>query len=934
MGNPNAHNLSALTYGPVWLRALGSRNVYTATTVDQMPKHISAGLMFGAALSIPVPDVDRTDHLMILGANPLVSNGSLLTAPDMRGRLRRIRERGGKVVVIDPRRTRTAEAADEHHFIRPGGDAHLLMGMVHTLFAEGLVDTGAAGPHINGVEEVERAAREHPPEAVAEACGIDAEEIRRLARELAAADSAAVYGRIGTCTQEFGALASWLVDVLNALTGNLDREGGAMFTRAAAGQRNSSGQPGSGRGFAFGRWKSRVRGLSEALGELPVSCLAEEIDTPGEGQVRALITAAGNPLVSTPNAARLERAVEGLDFMLSLDIYVNETTRHADVILPGPGPLEKPHYDLALYQLAARNVANFSPAVLPPNGVPQEWETLARLAGIVSGQGPKADVDGVDEMVIGALVAREVGEEHSRIAGRDQAEILAELEPRRGPERILDLLLRTGPYGDAFGDDPDGLTLARLEESPHGIDLGPLTPRLPEVLRTASGKVELAPAELVADVPRLAEARERRDGDLVLVGRRQLRSNNSWMHNLSPLVKGKDRCTAHVHPSDAERLGLADGGHGAPALQRGRDRGARGGHRRGDARRGERAPRLGPRRARHAHERRGRPRRREQQRAGGRDRGGPAVGQRRAQRDSDRGVGGGLRGPPGSSVAGRRSSDLERPEHRCAAVVAGHVGGVGHARDRHVRSAVGALRAQLEAVQAVHAAVAAGQVRAPQPGLAARRALGPEVDLRLVRHCRSPRSGARAGRRRAGIGLAACRLNVDAAPAPPRAVPSSSRPPAARSSPCDTSGSGATARGAHAQPLVGRQLHIGADVRRQGAHQPGQVHGGQRGVQPAVLGGHLLRVDRARRRAAGFGSGIASSASTSSSPARAARRAARVAVVVLGEDRLRAGQVHRPRVQLRHRPHDRHARSRGRRPGSRARSGPRRASGAAATGAR
>ena len=560
VGNPNAHNLSALTYGPVWLRALGSRNVYTATTVDQMPKHISAGLMFGSALSIPVPDVDRTDHLMILGANPLVSNGSLLTAPDMRGRLRRIRERGGKVVVIDPRRTRTAEAADEHHFIRPGGDAHLLMGMVHTLFAEGLAEPGDLRPHLNGLEEVERVAREHPPESVADACGIEAGQIRRLARELAAADSAAVYGRIGTCTQEFGALASWLVDVLNAITGNLDREGGAMFTRAAAGQRNSSGRPGTGRGFAFGRWSSRVRGLPEALGELPVSCLAEEIETPGEGQVRALITAAGNPLVSTPNAGRLERAVEGLDFMLSLDIYVNETTRHADVILPGPGPLEKPHYDLALYQLAARNVANFSPAVLPPNGVPQEWETLARLAGIVSGQGPKADVSGVDDMVIGALIAREVGEEHSRIAGREPAQILAELEPRRGPERILDLMLRTGPYGDAFGDDPDGLTLARLEESPHGIDLGPLTPRLPEVLRTPSGQVELAPAELVADVPRLAEARGRRDGDLVLVGRRQLRSNNSWMHNLGPLVKGKDRCTAHVHPADAERLGLADGG--------------------------------------------------------------------------------------------------------------------------------------------------------------------------------------------------------------------------------------------------------------------------------------------------------------------------------------------------------------------------------------
>ena len=560
VGNPNAHNLSALTYGPVWIRALGSRSVFTATTVDQMPKHVSAGLMFGAPLSIPIPDVDRTDHLLILGANPLVSNGSLLTAPDMRGRLRAIRDRGGKVVVVDPRRTRTAEAADEHHFIRPGGDAHLLFGIVHTLFDEGLVDLGPLAGHVIGVEEIEELALSFAPEGVTGACGIDADEIRRMARELAGADTAAVYGRIGTCTQEFGALASWLVDVVNALTGNLDREGGAMFTKAAAGARNTAGEPGTGKGFAIGRWHSRVRGLPEALGELPVSCLAEEIDTPGESQIRALITAAGNPLVSTPNSERLEKAVGGLDFMLSMDIYVNETTRHADVILPAPGPLEKPHYDLALYQLAARNVANYSPAIFATNDVPEEWETLARLTGIVTGQGPDTDPDVLDDMVIATLVDRDLASSHSRIAGRDRDEILTELSGRRGPERILDFLLRSGPYGDGFGENPEGLTLFRLEESPHGVDLGPLQPRIPEILRTPSGKVELAPPELVADVSRLKDARGRSNGHMVLVGRRQLRSNNSWMHNLEPLVKGKDRCTAHVHPQDAERLGLSDGG--------------------------------------------------------------------------------------------------------------------------------------------------------------------------------------------------------------------------------------------------------------------------------------------------------------------------------------------------------------------------------------
>jgi anaerobic selenocysteine-containing dehydrogenase len=559
VGNPNAHNLAALLYGPAWMRALGTQNLYTASTVDQMPKQVSAGLMFGTMLSIPVPDVDRCEHLILLGANPLVSNGSLLTAPDMRGRLRRIRERGGKVVVIDPRRTRTADEAHEHHFIRPGTDALLLAALGCTLVEEGLDAPGRLGELCNGLDRVREVVRDFPPEAVAEACGIGAGEIRRMARELVAADRAAVYARIGTCTQEFGTLASWLVDVLNVLTGNLDREGGAMFTRAAAGQRNSSGAPGSGRGVRFGRWTSRVRGLPEVYGELPVACLAEEIETPGEGQVRALITVAGNPLVSTPNASRLQRAVEKLDFMLAIDIYVNETTRHADVILPGPEPLEKSHYDVALYQLAARNVANYSPPVLEGDG-PAEWEVLLRLAGVAAGQGPNADIDSLDRLVIETLVRREVALPGSPVEGRDPGELIDALEPRRGPERLLDFMLRTGPYGDGFDGDRDGLTLAVLERSPHGVDLGPLEPRLPDALRTLSGRIELAPEPIVEDVERLRAALRRPpNGGLVLIGRRQLRSNNSWMHNLPALVKGKERCTMHVNPDDAERLGLEDG---------------------------------------------------------------------------------------------------------------------------------------------------------------------------------------------------------------------------------------------------------------------------------------------------------------------------------------------------------------------------------------
>jgi anaerobic selenocysteine-containing dehydrogenase len=561
IGNPSAHSLSALVYGRVLLKALGSRNIFSASTVDQYPKQMASALMFGSGASVPVPDVDRTDYLLILGANPLASNGSLMTAPDIRGRLRAIRARGGRVVVVDPRRTRTAREADEHHFIRPGTDALLLMAMVHVLFAEDLVSLGRLAEHVEGVDEVRALAADFSPDAVEGACGIAAGDIRRLAVELAAAPAAAVYGRIGTTTQAFGTTASWLVDVLNVLTGNLDRPGGAMFATPAAGSPNTTGEPGRGRGGRFGRWTSRVRGLGEVFGELPVAVLAEEIETPGDGQVRALITLAGNPVVSTPNSGRLSAALEQLDFMVSVDLYRNETTRHADVILPAPSPLERSHYDLALYMFAVRDVANYSPPVVDPApGTPDEWEILLRLTGVVTGQGPDADVAAIDAFVAAEAVRRQTATPASPVEGRDPAELLADLAPRVGPERILDLQLRTGPYGDAFGARPGGLTLAALEAAPHGVDLGALKPRLPGVLRTASGRVELAPEPLAADVARLHDelARER-NGGIVLVGRRDLRSNNSWMHNLPLLVSGPARCTVHVNPADAARLGLIDG---------------------------------------------------------------------------------------------------------------------------------------------------------------------------------------------------------------------------------------------------------------------------------------------------------------------------------------------------------------------------------------
>lgn len=563
VGNPNVHNLAGLLYLPVLLHAGKTRSVFSASTVDQMPKQVSVGLMFGTMLSVPIPDLERSDYLLLLGANPLVSNGSLMTAPDMRGRIRRLRQRGGKVVVIDPYRTRTAQEADEHHFIRPGHDAHLLFAMVHTLFEEGLVAPGRLTGHINGLEQVREMAQHFSPERVASLCGIDAGTMRRLARELAAAPHAVVYGRIGTCTQEFGTLASWLVDVLNVLTGNLDREGGAMFPKAAAGARNAVGTPGKGKGVRIGRWKSRVRGLPEVFGELPVACLAEEIETPGEGQIKALITVAGNPVLSTPNSQRLQSALDTLEYMVSIDMYLNETTRHANVILPPPSDLARAHYDLAFYQLAAHNVAHYSPQVIErEEGELDEWEVFLHLAAILSGQGAACDVRLLDDLSMAGLVQRELATEGSPIAGRDFAEILAALQPRRGPERMLDFLLRVGPYGDGFDAQRTGLSLSELEAHLHGVDLGPLQPRIPEVLRTPSGKIELAPPLIVQDVERLQTSlkqTEQASTSMLLIGRRDLRSNNSWMHNLHVLTKGKDRCLLHMHPNDATRLALVDG---------------------------------------------------------------------------------------------------------------------------------------------------------------------------------------------------------------------------------------------------------------------------------------------------------------------------------------------------------------------------------------
>ncbi|MEV4108287.1 molybdopterin-dependent oxidoreductase [Nonomuraea sp. NPDC049695] len=540
LGNPNAHTMAGALYSAPLIKSLGTRNVYTASTADQMPKHVASGLMFGHPLAIAVPDLDRTDYLLMLGANPVESNGSVCTAPDFPGRLKALRRRGGRLVVVDPRRTRTAALADEHVFVRPGTDAYLLFGIVHVLFAE---DLGTPSHPTNGLDEVREAAKHFPPETVSRRTGVPAEVIVRLARELAGARTAAVYARIGTCTAEFGTLAQWLVDVLNVLTGNLDRPGGAMFPKPATefgGRR---------RPYTVGRWKSRVRGLPETNGELPVATLADEIETPGEGQVTFLVTVAGNPVLSAPHGDRLDAAFARLDFMVSVDPYLNETTRHANVILPPPRMLQSGHYDFALLGFAVRNYARYSPPLLPLDGQPSEAEILARLAMIASG------LEGdLDEFVIGETLRKATETPGSGVEGRDVAELRAELDGETGSERRLDLMLRLGPYGEWAGKGD--LSLRKLLDNPHGLDLGPLEPRLDEVLKTHSGLVELAPPQIVEDVERLRGRLDEEPPEIVLIGRRHLRSNNSWLHNVGPLVGGSNTCTLQINPADVARLGL------------------------------------------------------------------------------------------------------------------------------------------------------------------------------------------------------------------------------------------------------------------------------------------------------------------------------------------------------------------------------------------
>ena len=549
-GNPNGHNFGAQIYTQLFITLLDTQRFFSAGSVDQQPKNLSCELLYGSAWTFPIPDIDRADCFVCMGGNPLVSQGSLMSAPDAAARFRALQARGGKLVVIDPRRSETAAIADWHLFIRPGTDAFLLFALVRLLFEGGRVEPGRLGGRIDGLERLRELAAPFTPEAVSAITGVAPDDIRRLCELFCAADKPVLYGRIGLCTQEFGTLASWLVDVVNLLRGRLDAVGGAMFPRPATGQGEDSDSVGE---LLRGRWHTKVRGFPEYMSMLPATLMAEELAWDGEDRARALITVAGNPVLSVPNGDRLRAAMDGLDFVVALDVYINETTSRADVILPSTVQVEHSNYDFLFQSTSVRNFARYSPQALAPEpGARDQWQLLLEICGRMNGM----TVAQLDQLVFDGLAERigaglpEVG------AGRIKA--LAGEEP--GPERLLDMMLRAGPYGDRFGGG-EGLTLARVKAAAHGIDLGPLTPgRLPGILRTEGKRIRLLHPLLEEDLGRLhARLRAGPPSGLLLIGRRHIRDMNSWLHNLPHFVRGRNRCTLRMHPDDALARGLAEG---------------------------------------------------------------------------------------------------------------------------------------------------------------------------------------------------------------------------------------------------------------------------------------------------------------------------------------------------------------------------------------
>ena len=572
-GNPNVHHHGNLLFGLPFQEMLKTRNRFSATSNDQLP-HMRANLeMFGHQLLFPVPDIDHTDLFILVGSNPAASNGSLMSAPDMLGRMKNVRRRGGEVILIDPRRTETARAADQHVFIRPGTDAFLFLGMLHTLFDEGLIETGRLKANIDDIAQIQLIASDYSPEVVSPMTGISAEQIRELARKLANTPRAALFGRMGTSTQEFGTLATWLIYVLNIVTNHMDERGGLMFTKPAADVVELASLAGQ-KGHA-NRFQSNS-GLPEFGGELPACTMAEQIEMPGPDQIKAMIVIAGNPVISSPNGERLAKAFESLEFMVSIDCYLNETSRLADVILPPTSHLEQSHYDLVFNMFAVRNVAKYSPALFEkPRQARHDWEILLELTRRIGGFNFKSRAqteatyqvlkrmgpDGILDILL------RIGPYGTQIPGTTQigAFFIDAIQDLFGPNHLVRKLMDMGPYGAPNRSLSKGLCTSSLINYPHGVDLGSLQSALPDRLYTRNKRIKLAPASYIQDMSRLRKRAEQFDEflepeQLLMIGRRDVRSNNSWMHNSQRLVKGKQRCTALLHPDDAEARGIVEGG--------------------------------------------------------------------------------------------------------------------------------------------------------------------------------------------------------------------------------------------------------------------------------------------------------------------------------------------------------------------------------------
>lgn len=558
VGNAAAHNLNIITYFEDLAKALGTTNLFTAASLDQNPRQVMSGLLYGDEFALYVPDIDRSQLVWIMGANPAESNGSMMVAPGFLGRMQKMHERGGRSVVFDPRRTMTASRATEYVPITPSGDAAFLAGVAHTLLKLGPPKTTAL-LLVDDLATIEKWLSPFAPAAVADACGIDADTIIRLAKELRETEAAAVYGRIGTTTQLFSSLTCWLMDMVNIFAGNLDVIGGSMFPKPLLAQPNTIGPSGVGAGFTVGKWKSRVSGAPEVVGQIPMACMAEEMDTPGDGQIRALFCLAGNPITASPDTQRMAAAIDGLDLLVCLDIYQGETASKADVVLPSPPRLARANYDAYLYRFTVRNYGRYTQQYRPlETHERSDRETLLRLMAIAQGHGWDADIDALEEATLAATVEAMTQVPESAIEGRNPAEIMTALSALEPMERRMDFGLRIGPFGDGFGGR-EGISLQTLKDSPQGVDCGPLAPRLPEALRTKSGRIEAVHDIIGTELDRLTRWLGEARPPFTLIGRRQLRSNNSWFHNLQRMQHPTRECTAQINPQDAANLGVQSG---------------------------------------------------------------------------------------------------------------------------------------------------------------------------------------------------------------------------------------------------------------------------------------------------------------------------------------------------------------------------------------